>query len=105
MTRVAVECGACGFQAEIEVVRDGKRTVSLRLESGCPAVGRWGAAMERIEWREPLGGVSTALNFWKSALEALDHRTCPVPVAVLKAIEVEIGAALPVDTAIRFLPS
>lgn len=105
MTRVAVECGACGFQAEIEVVRDGKRTVSLRLESGCPAVVRWGAAMERIEWRDPLGGTSTALNFWQSALEALDHRTCPVPLAVLKAVEVEIGAALPVDAAIRFLPS
>ena len=105
MTRVAVECGACGFQAEIEVLRDGDRTVCLRLTSGCEAVSRWGASVGRIHWRVPLGRAPGALGYWRSALDILNHRSCPVPLAVLKAIEVEIGAALPVDAAIRFLPS
>ena len=105
MTRVAVACGACGFQADIEVVRDGKRAVSLRLVSDCAAVTRWAAAAGRIDWRVALGRTAEALKFWQSALDTLEHRGCPVPVAVVKAIEVEIGAALPVDAAIHFLPS
>ena len=105
MTRVAVQCGACGFQAEIEVVRDGDRTVCLRLASDCAAVTRWGATVGRIHWHVPLGRAPGALGFWRSALDILKHRTCPVPLAVLKAVEVEIGAALPADTTIHFLPS
>ena len=102
MTRVAVACGACGFQADIEVVRDGGRAVSLRLASRCEAVARWGATLGRIHWRDPLGRAAEALEFWRSALDMLKHRSCPVPLAVLKAIEVEIGAALPADVTIRF---
>ena len=102
MTRVAVACGACGFQADIEVVRDGARTVSLRLASRCEAVTRWGATVARIDWHGPLGRTPEALEFRRSALDMLKHRSCPVPLAVLKAIEVEIGAALPVDVTIRF---
>ena len=30
------------------------------------------------------------------------HVACPVPSAILKAIEVQLGAALPRDVAIRF---
>jgi hypothetical protein len=104
MTRVQVECGACGLKAEISAVRDGRSAVRIQLTSGCEAVVAWGATIERIEWREPLGKMPAAGAFWQSAFEHLKHRTCPVPVAVLKAIEVEIGAALPVDVHIQFLP-
>lgn len=105
MTRVAVACGACGFTALISAVRDGHNAVRIRLTGDCQAVVAWGATLDRIDWRQPLGRMPAAGAFWQSAWQHLKHRTCPVPVAVLKAIEAEIGAALPVDVHIRFLPS
>jgi hypothetical protein len=105
MTRVAVECGACGFSADLEVVRAGNRQVRLKVASGCEAVNRWGAAVARIRWPAVLGRAPEIQEFWGSALDMLTHRTCPVPLAVLKAIEAEIGAARPADVTIRFLPS
>ena len=38
----------------------------------------------------------------KAALNCGLHVTCPVPMAILKAIEVEAGLALPRDIVIRF---
>lgn len=102
MTRATVACGACGFQARIEVVRAGRATVRIRIFSDCDALQRWAGSIETIDWRQPLGAMAETGDAWQSALRQLKHRSCPVPMAVLKTIEVEIGAALPVDVHLRF---
>jgi hypothetical protein len=104
VTCATVQCGACGFQARIEVVREGRTKVRTRITSGCEAVLQWAETIETVDWRKPLGEVPEAEGFWRSAFQQLRHRSCPVPMAVLKSIEVEIGAALPVDVHLQFLP-
>jgi hypothetical protein len=102
MTRATVTCGACGFLARIEVVRTGRTTVRIRIFSDCDALQRWADAIATVDWRQPLGAMAETGDFWQSALRRLNHRSCPVPMAVLKTIEVEMGAALPVDVHLRF---
>jgi hypothetical protein len=39
---------------------------------------------------------------YQSAARHIRHTACPIPAAILKAIEVEVGIALPQDVTITF---
>jgi hypothetical protein len=105
VTCATVNCGDCGFQARIEAQRTGRTTVRIRIFSDCEALQRWAPSIATVDWRDPLGAKAASGDFWQSALRQLNHRSCPVPMAVLKTIEVEIGAARPVDVHLRFCAS
>jgi len=104
MTLVEVEAGACGFTTRIGVSKTDARTVSISISSDCEAVEKWGDQLGSVNWRECLGKNAFSSQVLISAADCLKHPTCPVYVGLLKAIEVEIGASLPADATIRFLP-
>lgn len=54
-----------------------------------------------LEWQDALEPLADS-PVYKSALEHIKHPACPVLVAIVKAIEVEVGVALPRDVVIRF---
>lgn len=100
MTKVVVDAGICGFTTTIEVIRLSSRSVGITVASECEAVGKLGAQWREVDWAHALRrrGIPWSTN----RRECPTHVTCPVPVAILKAIEVEVGAALPRDVVIRF---
>ncbi|OQY02011.1 MAG: hypothetical protein B6I22_14010 [Desulfobacteraceae bacterium 4572_123] len=104
MTIVNVNAGSCGFTARIEVSKTGARTVSVSISSDCEAVEKWGDKLRLVNWRDCLGKNALSSPIFVFAADCLRHVTCPVPIGLLKAIEVEIGASLPADATIRFLP-
>ena len=104
MTLVEVDAGACGFITRIGVSKIDARTVSISISSDCEAVEEWGDQLGSVNWRECLGENAFSSQIFISAADCLKHPTCPVYVGLLKAIEVEIGASLPADATIRFLP-
>jgi hypothetical protein len=65
-------------------------------------VKAWGAHLDSLPLLELLNP-RKALRFQESALRHIKHVTCPVPLSVLKAVEVEAGAALPRDVRIHFV--
>jgi len=101
MTKVVVEAGICGFTATIEVVRLSARRVRVRVVSECEMVSEMNSQLEELDWQDALRQLEDS-PVYNSAFEHIKHPACPVPVAILKAIEVEVGAALPQDVAIRF---
>ena len=101
MTRVTVDAGVCGFITTVEVTRLSSQLVSVAIVSDCELVGKMGQELASINWQEALKPrVDSPVH--KAAREHLKHVACPVSVAILKAIEVEIGAALPKDVVLRF---
>jgi len=104
MTLVEVDAGSCGFKTRIEVAKTDSRMVSVKISSNCEAVQQWGDQLGCLNWDECLGENAFSSPIFISAADCLKHRTCPVYVSLLKAIEVEVGATLPADVAIRFLP-
>jgi hypothetical protein len=105
MTIVNVDAGSCGFTAIIEVSKTGAQTVSVSISSDCEAVKKWGDKLGSVNWRDCFGKHAYSSPIFVSAADCLRHVTCPVPIGLLKAIEVEIGASLPADARIRFLPA
>jgi hypothetical protein len=101
LTRVIVEAGICGFKTTIEATKTGKRRVSVVVASDCEAVAEMNGDLQDLAWTEALGPPGKSA-VWECALEHIQHPSCPVPMGILKAIEVELDLALPRDVMIHF---
>ena len=94
MTRVIVNPGICGFTTTIEVDTVAKQRVKVVITSDCEMVTKLGESLTEVDpWEALKQG---------QALSEYVHATCPVPIAVLKAIEAEAELALPCDVVVLF---
>ena len=94
MTRVIVNPGHCGFTTTIEVDKVAKRRVKVVINSDCEMVTEMAESFTEVDAGQALKQ--------GQALSEYVHATCPVPIAVLKAIEVEAGLGVPCDVVILF---
>lgn len=101
MTKVTVDPGICGFITTIEAFKVAKRRVNILITSDCEAVTRLGESLTEIDQLE-IFKKHLDSEIYKGASRCQLHGACPVPAAILKAIEVEAELALPRDAAIRF---
>jgi hypothetical protein len=101
VTRVVVEAGICGFTTTIVAAKTGRRRVSVEVESDCEAVAEMNGELQDLGWMEALGQPGKSL-VWECVCTHIKHPACPVPMGILKAIEVELDLALPRDVVIHF---
>lgn len=101
MTQVTVEAGICGFTSTIEVSKLSAKRVRVDITSDCEMVSKLGEQLHDIELRNALKLTENPL-LCKCAHRYIHHVACPVPIAILKAIEVEVGLALAKDIVIHF---
>ncbi len=102
-TELAVFAGICGFTTTIKVTPEPGYMATLSLESQCPNYKKVAKALGT----DPLNvmdelfkkGQSKVLGACKGNIP---HVSCPVPAAILKALEVGVGLALPCDPKITF---
>ena len=101
MTKVVVTAGACGFTSVIRAEKAPQRSVDIAVESGCAMVQKMAAEITRLGRHDALVGI---LNnpVYLAAARHLKHAACPVPSAVLKALEVESGLNVKKDATIVF---
>ena len=97
MATVRVQPGVCGFEAEIHAVANDDMTVQITIKSDCPQISRLGEAVAEVSAMELLRRPIHETPIYHAAGAAGCHAACPVPAAVLKAIEVSAGLALPRD--------
>ncbi|MBU1903670.1 MAG: hypothetical protein KJ573_08775 [Proteobacteria bacterium] len=102
ITRVEVKPGICGFGCVIEARRKAYRHVSIHImDSACKQIQHLSKAIKDIGLRELFLPV-TQNPVYVSAERAGCHPSCPIPMAVLKAVEVTMGMALARDVVIEF---
>jgi hypothetical protein len=102
MTKVRIEAGACGFNAVVCVKKDSGRNLHVTIESECGMLRKMAEDIAMLEFRAPFS-VILHNPVYKAASKNLKHASCPVPSAVIKAIEVESGVSLPKKTQIIFM--
>jgi len=100
MTTVEVEGGICGFISVIDVSRLSDLCI-VRLTSGCSMVMACTQDLEKVTWKDALNPRSEDW-LYRVMFRHIRHCGCLVPAAVAKAIEVEIGAALPGNAHLKF---
>ena len=101
MTVVEVDAGSCGFTTKIEILKIDDQMVRVVVSSDCEMITKWGEELHTLDWGQCLRDFVDSPVF-QCASKHVGHVACPVSVALLKAMEVEVGVALPVDVTIRF---
>ena len=105
MTRVEVNAGVCGHSAIIEVSRVDDTHVQVFITSPCEQIAAMNPDLAHVQWKGKGHEVfkrMTESAVYRSAAQHIRHTACPIPAAILKAIEVEVGIALPKDVTITF---
>jgi hypothetical protein len=106
MAKAEVTAGICGNTTYIEATPNGNGpfNISLKIESSCEAVQKLAAEVPEVDaLAECLGrGLEGAQPVLLDiARRCLSHPSCPVPVGIIKAVEVAAGLALPKDVEIK----
>jgi hypothetical protein len=100
MAKAEIHAGICGFNTTVRTTMDGT-VCKVAIESECKAIQKLAEHLTQVD---PLGEISSHRRLPKT-LEAgqqyCTHAACPVPVGIIKAIEVEAHLALPADVTIK----
>jgi hypothetical protein len=104
MSKAEIFSGICGFNTTVFAQMDGD-LVNLQIESECKAINKLAQELIQVDpFRE--------FSFRRGMPETLEmgvkhcsHAACPVPVGIIKAVEIEANLALPQDVTIKLTKS
>lgn len=94
-TKARVFAGVCGFTSVIKAQATGKMRVKLQIITACQAVKSMNEDLADLDCTKGVFCRICDSVVYQSAHRRLKHTDCPVPSAILKAVQVEIGGALP----------
>ncbi|MDO8685467.1 MAG: hypothetical protein Q7J78_02220 [Clostridiales bacterium] len=100
MATVKVNPGVCGLKTTIKVDSEDMQIAKVEISSECSHVMAMGKLLAEIEELDAFSECFVKLGdgeIYKAANKACKHAACPVPSAVVKALEVACGLALPAD--------
>ena len=97
MIVVRVQPGVCGFEAEICATADEAFNVRLQVTSACPQIQHLAQALPQVAAFDLLRRPIQETSVYQAAGAARVHAACPIPAAIIKAVEAAAGLALPRD--------
>lgn len=97
MAHVEVMPGVCGFVTQIVAQADESYNVMLAITSECGHIRQLAEQLTQLSVFQELGQPINETTPYRLAGACKTHVACPVPAAILKAIEVAAGMALPAD--------
>ena len=101
MAKAHVKAGICGFETTITATTNDDDLIELKVESNCPMVMAGAKELEAMDPLTELFKKPCETEIYKVVSPHLKHTACPVCTAMLKAMEVEAGLALPKDVEIK----
>jgi thioredoxin reductase len=100
LAKAEITSGICGFTASVEAHMEGKKCV-LSIESECDAIQRLAQELTEVEPFQEITFRGQGPRTLQAGVKHCYHPACPVPVGIIKAVEVEAGLALPAEAVIR----
>jgi hypothetical protein len=101
MCKLVVEPGICGFKTEVEVKRENSQKARVAIKTECSQVMELNEMLHSLDLKDifipPRKNIVFALSE-----KAGCHASCPIPFAILKCAEIEMGLALPREVLITF---
>lgn len=107
MTKVHVQPGACGLNSTITVTRvendEDDYLVDIHIETESDNIKRLAKVLTQVNGMEQNFKNFLTSHIYQKSAETKLHLACPVPMAIIKAIEVECGFNVPRDVEITFI--
>ena len=102
MSKTVIQSGICGFTTEV-IARAESMTCSLIITSDCKAIQRLAEELRQVDPMAEITYRGEGPLTLRLAREYCPHPACPVPVGIIKAVEVEAKLALPKDATITVI--
>lgn len=101
MAKVTLMPGPCGLLSVIEAQQTDGRMVAVKLTTQCGNYKPLEEALTEVNaFDEALGKLGQG-RVYELCSKYSKHAACPLPCAILKAVEVASGLALPLDVTIK----
>ncbi len=100
MAKVAVDPGICGLKSTIEAASEDGQACTLRIESDCEAIRALAQEIATLDGYEVAFKPFAENPVYLAAGRHYKHAACPVPSAIVKAVEVACHLALPKDVSV-----
>jgi hypothetical protein len=98
---VLVDAGVCGHTATVRATKTTGYNVRVELESDCPHVQKIAPEPIEVDAVRQIGLRGGLPPLLEAAYACCAHAACPVPSALIKAVEVAAGLALPDDVTMQ----
>ncbi len=95
MAKAHIEAGNCGYSADVEAVAGENRSVSLKITSDCRHIQKLAEELTEVNAFNEISPKRGDPVILAKGMEYCVHASCPVPVGIIKAVEVAAGLALP----------
>lgn len=105
MAKAEIFAGICGFSTVVETTMNGKKTCKVTITSDCAAIQRLAQELTQVNPLEEISFRRTTPQTMQLGMKYCSHAACPVPVGIIKAIEVEAKLALPAEVTIKLSKS
>ena len=101
IVETTVNAGVCGFKTVIISKAEGNRYATLEIKTDCPNLKPLESETITADAYKECFTKSGKSGIYETVGKYCKHAACPVPVAVIKAIEAACGLALPRDVKIE----
>lgn len=100
MAKAEIHAGICGFTTIVETHLEGD-LCKVTITSDCAAIQRLGQNLTEVNPYQEISFRRKLPLTHEMAAKFCAHAACPVPVGIIKAVEVESNLALPADVTIK----
>ncbi|MCB9444429.1 MAG: hypothetical protein H6669_09350 [Ardenticatenaceae bacterium] len=100
MAKAEIYSGACGYTTTVNTTMNGKMC-QIGIESDCTAIQKLAAELTEVEPYKEISSRRQLPKTLEMGIKHCTHAACPVPVGIIKAVEIESGLNLPVDVSIK----
>jgi len=100
MAKAEIFAGNCGFTTKVTATMDGK-VCKLHIESECDAIQKMAEHLTEVEPYKEISFKRAMPKIHETGHKYCTHAACPVPVGIVKAMEIEAKLALPTDVTIK----
>jgi hypothetical protein len=100
MSKAEINAGICGHVTTVEAKMEGK-ACKLTITSDCQAIQELAQALPEVNPMMEISCKRATPQTLQMGLKHCYHAACPVPVGIIKAVEVAAKLALPKDATIK----
>lgn len=100
MAKAEISPGACGFETIVEVTKE-DNNLNISIQSKCKAIQKLAEELKTVEPYSEISFKGDLPRTIELGIKHCIHSACPVPVGIIKAIEIAAGLNIPKDTTIK----
>jgi hypothetical protein len=100
MAKAEIDPGICGFVTTVETAMNGK-ACKVSIASDCKAIQKIAEELTEVTPLQEISSRRATPKILEAGLKHCFHAACPVPVGIVKAVEIEAKLALPKEVTIK----